>query len=183
MRRIHGKRCQYGKNQPPVYLGKAFLLVKGQIIPFHDNDVLILQSGHQLVTEAGSMLFLELVGLFADLMQLPARAHAAGAGDCDTRVDAAFKPRHTHHKEFIEIAGKDRLKICALKQRQCWILCQLQNTFIEFQPADLTVKKPVFGQAPVLRSQSSIFLRLFDFCNMLRDLAAEDFFTGSRKLL
>ena len=84
----------------------------------------------------------ELRYRLADARKLFSRRQAVRTLGENTLAELALETGDAHHKEFIEVVGRDRKKPHALQQRMLFVSCLFQHASIEVQPGQFAVDKP-----------------------------------------
>ena len=135
--------------------------------------MLLGECGQDMVDDVVRVFVLQAMRLFADGAELLAWAQTAWRGDGDAGVDAAFEAGHADHEEFVEVGGEDCAEIGAFEQGNVFVLRELEDTLVEFQPAELAVEEPVGRQRlfAFLRLSLVVFVC---FGDVLSYLAAQD---------
>ena len=116
MRRVYRERGENWENIAQEFLAQTGFSVCIQVIPAHNMNVLFFQFGKYLLMENLGVALLQAVSGGRDRLHLFVRAQPCGGRYCESGSDAAFEPRHTHHKELVKVRGHDRKKIQALQQ-------------------------------------------------------------------
>ena len=116
MRRVYRERGENRENIAQEFLAQTGFSVCIQVIPAHNMNVLFFQFGKYLLMENLGMALLQAVSGGRDRLHLFVRAQPCGGRHRQPGSDAAFEPRHAHHKELVKVRGHDRKKIQALQQ-------------------------------------------------------------------
>ena len=171
--RIHGKRRQNREHLLTVVARQALLLGRGELVPAQQHDLFLRQVGEDVVDDVVRVLVLQAVGLLADSAQLLPRAQSGSGRHGDAGVDAALQAGHADHEELVEVVREDRGEARAFDDRQVLILCKLEDTLVELQPAQLTVEETVVRQR-FLACLKLALIVLIGLSDMLSYLAAQD---------
>ena len=119
------------------------VLLLGQITDVYMANALFQQTAAEMVKDPVP-LAVEFPHLVKDGMKLLPGSHVALVVPL-SRVHGlqTQEAAYPHHKELIQIAGKDFHELQPLAERHGVVLRLLQHSFVEFQPAQL----PVLGIA------------------------------------
>ena len=101
-----------------------------QIADRRDFDAFLDQQFAQVFKTVLLPVF-KLENLFANGVQLLARAEPVNAGRLDAALDLSFETGDPDSGEFIEIAGRNRQKAQPLQQRITFVLTLRQNAPVE----------------------------------------------------
>ena len=83
----------------------------------------------------------------ADLLQLLFRGAPVLAQTLHTRMQLRLQGGHPHHEELIEVVAEDGAEFRLLQQRCAWVERLSQHSFVESDPAELTVDHELTGLA------------------------------------
>ena len=103
MRRVYRERGENWENIAQEFLAQTGFSVCIQVIPAHNMNVLFFQLGKYLLVEYLGVALLQAVSGGRDRLHLFVRAQPCGGRHRQSGSDAAFKPRHAHHKELVKV--------------------------------------------------------------------------------
>ena len=160
MRRVYRERGENRENIAQEFLAQTGFSVCIQVIPAHNMNVLFFQFGKYLLMEYLGVALLQAVSGGRDRFHLFVRTQPCGGRYRQSGSDAAFEPRHAHHKELVKVRGHDRKKIQALQQVQIRVFGKLQHPGIKIEPAAFTVEKTLGPKIAFDAGQIEFFTRL-----------------------
>ena len=83
------------------------MVVCGEVVPRDDLDTGFRQRRFDQLLVDPSVTFLQRVRGVGDVCEDVERRRAQHIGNGKARDNAAFEPRHAHHKKLVQVAGKD----------------------------------------------------------------------------
>ena len=81
----------------------------------------------------------QLRNRLADARELLARRQPVRARHRDALAHLAFKARHAHHEEFVEVAGGDRQEAHPLQKRMVFVGGLFEHPAVEVQPGQFAI--------------------------------------------
>src|SRR5690606_7684767 len=120
-RREHWKYLR-GKN-----FVNARAVIFAEVCPRFNVDAGVVERWLDVVSKNWRVTVLQRVRLVTDSSKHVQRFLTSVGGNGEPGHDAALEPSDAHHKEFVEIVGKDGQKVDAFQKWNCIIFCELEH--------------------------------------------------------
>ncbi len=134
-----------------------------QFVQSQHADSVLGERRTQAGVPAVILLVDELVGQLVQHIPFFGETQAVGTSLVVAVLDLLHHGGHTHFKEFVQVAGRDREELQSLQQRIALVLRLFEHTAIEREPGSIAVQEVVWivkRDASHGERNYAIFLRL-----------------------